>query len=308
MIRNFNVRLIGSTVIAFVYLFCGLTSDALAKTNYKAFTPTKAEKNAFLKSDSKKLKYFEIEKNGSIEFDITGPAKIKIRTRAAFSGNAESVAYKLTIWEGNKVRAGRKAKTKHSKLTVDGSDNKIGLARDIFLDVPKGKHVYTVSFSSGEVDMVYARFYMSKPKKKKSAYESYIPYEFVRKEKLKSGKSVSSYYFIDENGGAKIKVIGPTKIKIYCRANFDPTIKEKSKFSFGVFEGEKSVKKFSAIADKSSKSVYTKTPELIPSTMHSFVLDVPGGEHIYEFKKLNSPSPNLAIRFLILSSSLGKKK
>jgi hypothetical protein len=94
---------------------------------------------------------------------------------------------------------------------------------------------------------------------------------------------------------------------VYCRTNFDKTIKERSKFALGVFEHGGSVKKFTGIAKMSSKMAYRNRTDLIPSTLHKYTLNVPSGNHTYTFKKVNSAAPNIAVRFKMKEDSLGKK-
>jgi len=306
MTRNFKMKRIDVFFLAILFVFNSQGIFAKSKTKYRAFSPTDAGKSVMLKSDSNKYKYFELESGKSIGFDVSGPAQVKIRTRAYLPENLLAGEYEVTVWEGSKVKTGRKAKTAVSKISIDGSKDRVGVARDILLKVPRGEHSYTLSMESGNISKFYVRFYQNLQKKKKTAYEAFQPYEFARREKLKSGKSSFSYYFVDDKGGAKLKVIGPTKIKIYCRANFDATLKEKSKFSLGVMENGKSVEIFAAVADKSSKGAYIEVRDVIPSTLHTFILEVPDGEHVYEFRKVNSLSANLAVRFGILRSSLGK--
>ncbi|MEE9554487.1 MAG: hypothetical protein V3W18_09340 [candidate division Zixibacteria bacterium] len=302
------MRKYSASLLAVILLTGNTTLFAQSKTTYKAFSPSDNGKSVILKSDSKRYKYFTLDKTESVGFEVSGPTKVKIRTRALLPEKASSGDYSITVWEGERVKSGRKAETKASKLTADGIKGKIGVARDIFIKVPKGKHKYVVTFQSDNIDKAFLRFHQEKKKKKKRTYEPFRPYEYASKVKLKSGESRISYYLIDENGGARLKIIGPSSVKIYCRANFDPTMKEKSKFTLGVFENGKTVKKFSAVTKKSSKSLYTDLPELIPSKLHTFTLKIPDGEHVYEFKKINSSPNSLAARFKILKSSLGKKK
>ncbi len=297
-----------SAILLAVCLTAGSTTlFAKPKTNYKAFSPSDNGKSVMLKSDSKQYRYFVLEKGESIGFEVKGPTRVKIRTRALLPEKASSGDYSVIVWEGEKSRGGRKVSVTASKVNIDGT-GKVGVARDIFIKVPRGKHKFSVTVQSENVDKVFLRFYQEKKKKKKQTYVPFHPYEYANKVKLKSGKSSISYYIIDENGGTRLKVIGPTKIKIYCRANFDPTMKEKSKFTLGVFENGETVKKFSAVTKKSTRSLFTDLPELIPSKLHTYILEVPKGEHVYEFKKINSMPNSLAARFKIQKSSLGKKK
>lgn len=297
------------TVVFFVASLLLLSGTAIgAKTKYRVFTPSGAGKSQFLKSGEKKHKYFLLEEGKSLSFDIKGPIKAKIRTRAELPKGVSFGEYEIQIWEGDKLIAGRKVKSSVSKLKPEKGNASVGLAREVFFKVPRGTHKYIIRLVSGKIEKFYLRFYQEKKKKKRSVYVTYNPVKHERTVGLKSKKSTIPYYLVDGDGGTELKIIGPTKIKIYCRANFDPTMKEKSKFALGVFEKGKSVEKFSGIAKKSTRSGWVDLAELIPSTLHKFTLDVPPGEHIYEFKKMNSSAPSLSVRFKMLKSSLGNRK
>jgi hypothetical protein len=308
-IRRFEMKKYSVFFLAFLFALNSRIPEAVSEINYRAFSPSDGGKSVFLKSGSKQYKYFELGAGQTMDFAVKGPARIKLRTRAALGNNISSGEYEVIIWEGDKIRTGRKAETRKSKLTVKESKAPVGLARDVIFKVPKGNHAYRIEMSSGGIEKLYLRFYQEKKKVKKTLrYDTFRPAEYARRERLKTSKSKISYYFIDENGGARLKVVGPTKVRISCRANFGAAMKGKAKFTLGVFENGKSVEKFSGIAGKSKKYAFLEVPDVIPSTMKRFTLDVPEGEHQYEFKKLNSSAPSLAVRFEILESSLGKKK
>ncbi len=283
------------------------TPYAKPKVKYRAFKPSMAGESVFLKSGTERYKYYVLEKEKAIYFDINGPTKIKIRTRADL-GNLESAEYDLYVWEGKEVIAGRKAKTKASKLQVEDRDSKSGVARDLFFDVPQGQHTFSISFRSEKLNRLHLRFYQKKPARKKTNYISYLPYEYGQAVSLKTSKSKIPYYLVKEDGGVKVKVIGPTRLQIYCRANYDQSMKGKSKFALGVFEEGKPVETFKGIASKSGTMAFSDMPEIIPSTAHKFYLDVPKGEHLYELRKVNSPAPSLAVRLRIQEDALGKRK
>lgn len=289
-----------------VFLLTFVTAEA-GKINYRVFRPGGAGKYEFLKSDGKKYKYFILEQNQGIDFDISGPTRAKIRVRPGLEGGIKSADFEIQVWQGDKLIAGRKANSLKSKLNSDTKGIDIGLARDIFFKVPKGKHSYKIKVVSSNVKKSYVRFYQEK-KKKKPKYVTYKPSEFDKTVKLKSSKSDITYYLIDRDGGVGMSVIGPAQIHIYCRANFDKTIKEKSKFGLGVYENGEVVKKHTGIAKKSLKTIYSDRTDLIPSTLHKYTLSVPSGKHNYTFKKENSAAPTLAIRFKIKEDGLGKKQ
>jgi hypothetical protein len=278
-----------------------------AKTKYKVFRPDGAEKYSFLQSNGKKYKYFTLDEGRAIGFKVTGPKKVKIRVRPALEGGIKSANFEVQVWEGNELVAGRKAESRKSKLKVDAKGVEVGLARDLFFKAPKGTHEYEIKIISSDLKKSYVRFYQER-KKKKPKYISYKPSKFEETVKLKGKKSDISYYLVDKEGGVELSVIGPTEVIVYCRTNFDKTIKEKSKFALGVFEHGGSVKKFTGIARMSSKMVYSDRTDLIPAVLQKFTLKVPSGKHTYTFKKVNSAAPNIAIRFKMKENSLGKKK
>lgn len=307
MIRSFEMKRFSIYFLAILFLFNVPHLLAESKIKYKAFKPSKAGESVFMKSGSKSLRYYVLEAGKTMYLEVTGPTRIKLRSRASL-GRVDSGDYDLYVWEGKELIAGRKTETSKSKLKLDGTDEYVGLARDIFFKVPRGKHTYSISARSGKIDKFYLRFYQQKKNKKKATYIQYRPYDYSTEAKLKTKKSEISYYLVEKDGGVRLKVIGPTKIKIYCRANFDPTVEDKSKFALGISEKGKSIEMFTGIAKKSKELAFSNLPGLMPSTLHEFYFDVPAGEHIYEFNKVNSPAPNLAVRFKILENSLGKKK
>ncbi len=307
MIRSCEMKKFSILILAISFLFNGQQVLAQSKTKYRAFKPSKAGDSVFLKSGTRSLRYYVLEAGKTMYLEVTGPTRIKLRSRASL-GLVDSGDYDLYVWEGKELIASRKVGTSKSKLIIDGTSEYVGLARDIFFKVPRGTHTYSISARSEKIDKFYLRFYRQKKNKKKATYIPYRPYDYSKEAKLKTQKSEIPYYLVERDGGVSLKVIGPTKIGIFCRANFDATVEDKSKFALGVYEKGKSIEMFTGIAKKSKKLAFSDLPGLIPSTLHKFYLDVPTGEHIYEFKKVNSPAPNLAVRFKILENTLGKKR
>lgn len=291
---------------ATVILILAFGSAMAAKTKYKVFGLDGGNKKVFLQSGDKKYRYYELGQNQTIDFRVNGPTKVKVRVRPALEGDAKSADFEIQVWEGDKMVAGRKTNAGRSKLVSEEKSTGIGLARDIFFKVPKGNHTYVIRVQSKIAKKSYLRFYQAK-KKKAAKFTTYKPSEFKKTIKLKSKKSDITYYQVDSDGGAKMSVVGPAEMRIYCRANFDEKTNDKSKFALGIFENGASVKKFTGIAKKSGVTIYSDHADLIPSTLHKYIFKVPAGKHEYTFKKINSSAPSLSIRFKMSANSLGKR-
>jgi hypothetical protein len=244
-------------------------------------------------------------KGTSYGFDVVGPTKIKIRTRAELKSGIKEGSYEIQVWEGDHLVEGRKVDTRPSALKLSSAVEMIGLTRSVTLKVPKGKHSYRLWIQSDKFDKFYLRFYQEKKKVNKVEYNSFKPLEFKKQVTLVSGKNSLAYYLVDNSGGVTLSVVGPTNLRVYCRASFGQGMKGNSKFSLGFFEGGREAAKFAGVAKLSQDLNFKEAGDIMPSKLHTFTFDVPEGKHVYEIKKINSTSPNLAVRFKIKKVGLG---
>lgn len=300
-IRSYRMNKIGTIVMAIVLLIAG-NSFAADTTGvvYKVFTPTGAGKSVLVKSGDKQLKYFAVEKGVSFGFNVTGPTKVKIMTRAEFKPGIKELNYEIQTWEANHLIKGRKATTTPSALSVGGLN--IGLARDMIIDVPEGMHSYRLWITSDKTDRYYVRFYQIGAVSETEP--DYIqPTQFKQQVTLVSGNNLQAYYLVDATGGVSLTVTGPMSLEIFCRANYDHDMKGRAKYTLGMSEEGREITQFSGVVSMSSKAQFKELSELIPSTLNTYTYSVPAGKHIYQFKKLESASPNLALRFRVAKSS-----
>jgi hypothetical protein len=297
------MKRIAIQALALLFLFYGMSFGT--NTKYRVFAPSSTVKSVFLKSGAKQYKYYVAEKGTSLGFDVTGPTKVKIRTRGEFRPGVTDAEYQIQVWEGDHLVEGRKARAKVSMLTVPGGSGGIGLARTVILKVPKGKHSYRLWVTSDKLDRFYLRFYQTMSQTKNAGYNIFKPYEFNRSVTLVSAKGNVEYYMVDSSGGVTLSVIGPTTLKIFCRAGFTEDMKGTTKFSLGLFEKGNQVVQFPGVAKAATDLSFKELSHIIPSKLHTFLFDVPDGKHVYEVRKINSASPSLAVRFKIMSDGLG---
>jgi hypothetical protein len=286
---------IGIFIAAIVLLITGSSFAAdTTSTAYNVFTPTGAGKTVLIKSGDKQYNYFIVEKGVSFGFDITGPDQIKIHTRAEFKPSLKDIGYEIQVWEANHLIKGRKVSTTPSTLKFN--DQALGLSRDIIMDVPEGIHKYRLWITSDQADRYYTRFYQTR-----AAVENPVKYlqpsQFRQQVTLLSGGNMEAYYIVDSNGGVTLTIDGPVQLTLFCRANFDKNMKGRAKFTLGMYEGEKEVTQFAGVVSISSKAQFKELSDLVPSSLNTYGFAVPAGKHIYQFRKINSASPSLAIRF-----------
>ncbi len=291
--------------IILLAILLGVSGSSIAakKSKYRAFTPSGAAKSVFVKSGAKQYKYFIVEKGTSFGFDVTGPTTVRIRTRAELKPDVKNPSYEIQVWEGDRMATGRKVKTAPSKLLVDNQS--IGLARTVFVKVPKGRHSYRLWMTSDKVDKYYVKFYRLRKTTKKTKLGAIKPYQYDKEVTLLSGKNAIPYYLVDNDGGVSLSVVGPTDLRIYCHAAYSQTMQGRTKYTLAMYEDGTQVAQFAGAVKMSSNMQFKDLNDFVPSTLSTHVFKVPDGKHIYVFKEVESASPNLAIRFKISKVGMG---
>jgi hypothetical protein len=293
---------LGIIVLGTVLLVSGcLYAADTTTTAYNVFTPTGAGKNVLIKSGARQYNYFVVEKGVSFGFDITGPDKIKIHTRAEFKPGLKDVGYEIQVWEANHLIKGRKVNATPSALTFN--NQALGLSRDIIIDVPEGVHKYRLWITSDQADRYYTRFYQTNATVVDNPVNYIQPSQFRQQVTLLSGGNLEAYYIVDTAGGVTLTIDGPVMLTLFCRANFDKNMKGRAKFTLGMYEGDREVTQFAGAVPISSKAAFKELSDLVPSTLNTYGFSVPPGKHIYQFRKINSASPSLAIRFKATKST-----
>jgi hypothetical protein len=263
---------------------------------YNFFSPTGAGKSVQINTGAKSYKYFIAEKGSSFGFDVTGPTKVKILTRAEFKTGQNELSYEIQTWEGDHLIKGRKVKTTPAAFLFNNAN--LGLGRGIILDVPAGKHSYRLWITSDLADTYYLRFYQTQSGA--GIISDYIqPTQFQRQVTYLSGNTILPYYLVDSTGGVTLDLAGPMRLTIFCRANYDHDMTGKAKFMLGMFEEGREAAQFAGVVKMATGAQFKELTELVPSTLTTFTFTVPAGRHVYQFKKLESASPSLALRFKI---------
>jgi hypothetical protein len=290
-------------ILAICLLFTGISFAAdTTAVSYKVFKPTGAGMSLLVQSGTKQFKYYIVSRGTSFGFDVTGPTKVKVYTRAEFKTGIKEQSYEIQVWEADRLVKGRKVKATPSALLANSQI--LGLSRSVIFDVPAGQHSYRLWMISDKADKYYIRFYQTQPGAK-SSIDNLQPTQFKRQVTLVSGGNMLPYYLVDTTGGVSLNVAGPAQLIIYCRANYDKNMRGKSKFTLGMYESGKEAAQFPGAVKMATKTEFLELGELVPSTLNTYTFNVPVGKHIYQFKKIDSASPNLALRFKTAKSGLG---
>ena len=107
----------------------------------------------------KSIKWYSIDDN-KVQYKITGPKQIKIRTRVPLDSTKQN--YEFTIYENGYEKSKHLYKLKNPRNEVyilDDDNNKIQLSQqgDFIINVPKGTHYYSFITKYEELELMYIK-------------------------------------------------------------------------------------------------------------------------------------------------------
>jgi len=105
-------------------------------------------------------------------------------------------------------------------------------------------------------------------------------------------KSVSkpvtqSYYRISFNKNQKIKVKGPTIIRVFSRLEYDYAMQGILSYRIQAKRDDGYTKTFKLSCNPSREAQYVNNKKFVPGTLEKFYIEVPKGTHTYEFTLLD---------------------
>ena len=116
-----------------------------------------------------------------------------------------------------------------------------------------------------------------------------------------------SYYTCTSNKAVKVRVIGPTKLKVETRLNYETNMKGKQKYHLTIEENGKLISRPALESIKSLTVTYQDLKTVVPGESRVFYLDIPTGQHTYSFKLGESIANSVSLRFSIPKKDLNNE-
>jgi hypothetical protein len=117
-----------------------------------------------------------------------------------------------------------------------------------------------------------------------------------------------SYFVATTEVAVRLRVIGPTKLRIVSRLNYDARMKGEQKYAILASENGRLILTKPFLTSKSLGVEYKDWKEVVPGKSRTSYLPVPAGEHIYAFKLGESIAKSVSLRFSIPDENLTNKK
>jgi hypothetical protein len=301
-------RLSIALLALFVVMLPVVAKSVSDKTNY--ITPTAFDRKADVLIQGKKREYYLLEQGKQIEIKVKGPSKLKIMSRVVFDTRKDSLEYSYLFLKKDSRKTVTYSHTSHGsdKVVLAGdTSHAVGASRTKLVEIPRGEQVYTISLPKDAKNRVLFRFSLETNQfTTGTPVVPMTPAEFTTQVELISHEESAPYYRIGTGQNVALKIIGPATLKVLSRIEFDPNMTGRQKWRVQVREDGKVKGTYLLASKKSEVASYKETTTLVPSRAEAFYVEIPQGEHRYEFVLPDNHRTSL-LRFLLPRTQLVKE-
>lgn len=297
-----------STIVALLVL-SGHSAAYVEKEGYEwdYFAPESSEGKERLEIGGHTYSYYMLDDKKPTDYVVRGPRYVKLLTRHFPPKPKTGKQFYTLVVERD--RRGTVSQILEQEIAASWSDYArieggayAGESEEIYLFVPKGKHILKIYARNNECP-IGIRVYKEE-KVIKDVMISLVPeaYERVCTLVQPSGNEYPHYRFTHESP-LHFVVAGPTTLELCTRLDFAISGDDYASYAIQV-SGENADGRTLETgtwlkSDKLSKATYKDCPEIIPGEVQVLVLDVPSGHWAFDLSLLNSNHPGATARILM---------
>lgn len=278
-----------------VAIFCLVLVSASflfpAYPNTKILIPKNASSVTEINISGKNLKYYELSNEEAAILNVRGPGKLKIITRARLTSKNQS---DLDYFISYRINGGKKIKIDYNNVKADNNaffkNELIGfptVGENIIVELSRGENTIEIWNATGNSD-IYIRSLFTEKKEKKIDWVKISPLYPNEPVSLVTNENVVSYFRYSSAKALKIKITGPTVLRILNRVEFDYKMKGKINYRIEVKEDKKLINTYMLCSDRSDVTRYKKDGKKTPGRANEIVINVPSGTHRYELVPLDN--------------------
>jgi len=245
--------------------------------------------------------YYPISKTNPSLVSVKGPGKLRVITRVQFISDAFDeldyvVCYKIDGITMEDVEF-KNVKRSSNAIFRDEIYGVPGDGKDLILELGLGEHTIELSCRA-ELPNFSARYLFTKTKEKKIDWVTKSPSFPNEPVDLVSGENVIHYFRFSSSKPLKVKITGPTVVRVLNRLENHYYMKGRINYRVQVKEDGKIKNTYLLSSVRSEVTSYKKGGEKIPGKAKEIVISVPGGTHTYEITPLDEDKNSILGRIL----------
>jgi hypothetical protein len=277
------------------------------QTVWLPIKPDKAPQPVKVMVRGRQLNYYPLDKGVTIELTVQGPETLRVLSRVEFDRDTtdeKSYYVRYERGDGKKGHIGCKATATAGAILADSQSVHLGNARNAYIEVSAGQHIYKFSQESKDKDRLYLRFYHpTTDMEAQSQNVVFTPTKYTAAVNLIIKEERSMYYRVGPQDSLNVSVIGPTTMQVHTRLEFDATMVTDQKFLIRVYEDGRPKQIIPFRSQPSEIADYQGRSDKIAGKADKLFVEVPHGKHEYTFEILNDGHSAL-LRFFIPRKAL----
>ncbi|MDZ7625676.1 MAG: hypothetical protein U5J96_14685 [Ignavibacteriaceae bacterium] len=286
-----NQKIYKMFFLILVFLAGTVLCGAAPKT--KVLIPKNSKAPISIIISGKSLKYYPLSVDESSVLTTRGPGKLKIITRGHINSQDEK---RLSYNVYYRINGGEKIKVEFNNVKPDDNSSfeepSLGfpsVGENIIIELSRGEH--TIELWSGSKNFkISTRVLFTPSKEKKIDWVSLSPMYPHEPVSLVTNEDVVSYYRYSSAKPLKVRITGPTMLRVLNRVEFDYKMKGKLNYRVEVKVDKKVKNTYMLCTDRSDITRYKKDGKRTPGKAKEIVISVPSGTHTYEIITLDKCS------------------
>jgi hypothetical protein len=273
----------------------------LGNPKTKVLKPKNVESKISVVISGKNRTYYPLLVKGPTVVSAKGPGTLKIITRAQFDlQTPKSLDY--SIFYG--INVDKKTKIDFNNTKRDGnatfkdeSSGFPGTSESIVIELNRGDNTIELWYQS-EKHKIIGRFLFKEIKEKKISWISLSPSFPNEPVSLVTNEEVVTYYRFSLKKPLKIKITGPTTLRVFNRVENHYQMKGRIDYRLQVKENGKVKNTYQLNSVRSDVTVYKKSSGRTAGKAKEIVITVPGGTHVYEILPLDKDKDSILGKIL----------
>ena len=265
------------------------------KSDWSSLRPVKYKDSVKIKVGDALRAYYSLYPDEPVVVNVKGPLRLRAITRIDFdSAISRRRNYEIKVYmDGGQEPLSFKKKSEPSYLSAfrEVKDKIPGKIRNIYLDIPKGKHTLIFAFETHKINRVVRMRFLTKKEsgqeilaRKAKKWKFFTPKEYKDKVVLYIENNKRDYFRFALKSPLKFKAKGPALVKILTRPEFTDTMGNECGYELEIYEDGKYKTNQIFETKKASKIVYAHETGFVSGIKREFLLDVPEGNHNYSIK------------------------
>ncbi|MCW8803549.1 MAG: hypothetical protein OQK57_04055 [Ignavibacteriaceae bacterium] len=273
----------------------------LGNPKTKVLKPKNVESKISVVIFGKNRTYYPLLFKNPTVVSAKGPGKLKIITRAQFdSQTPKSLDYSIFY----SINGDKKTKIDFNDAKPDGKatfkDKSLGFpgtGESFVVELNRGDNTIELWYQSEKPEII-ARFLFTEIKEKKIDWISLSPSFPNEPVSLVTNEEVVTYYRFSLKKSLKIKITGPTTLRVFNRVENHYQMKGRIDYRLQVKEDGKIKNTYQLSSVRSDVTVYKKSCGRTPGKAKEIFITVPGGTHVYEILPLDKDKDSILGKIL----------